>query len=154
MLRPRRTANVAAMRPIDPTKTAESGFSWKAALLAEIEAAARALADADPEQAIHQTRVRLKRVRTLARLAGADTISRTARALKYTLSGWRDLTALENAARDTAATARKKAAAALVDIAARLSQARITLGRPTVDDLGAALLQLKHDAAALPELSA
>ncbi len=141
------------MRATDPTKTAEGGFSWKAALLAEIEAAAIALADADPELATHQTRVRLKRVRMLARLGGADTVSRTARALKYTLAGWRDLTALENAARDTAATARKKAAAALVDIAARLSQARVTLGRPAVEDLGAALAQLKQDATALPELS-
>lgn len=141
------------MRATDPS-TAEDAFSWKAALLAEIEAAAAALVDADPEFAIHQTRVRLKRVRTLARLGGADTISRTARALKYTLAGWRDLTALENAARDTAGIARKKAAAALTDIAARLSQARVTLGRPAVEDLGAALVQLQRDAAALPDLSA
>jgi hypothetical protein len=137
----------------DEPKAAERGFSWKAALVAEIEAATIALADPDPELAIHQTRVRLKRVRTLARLGDADAISRTARALKYTLSGWRDLTALENAARDTARSARKKPAAALNDIAARLSQARVTLGRPSVDDLGAALAQLKADASALPERS-
>lgn len=129
-------------------------FSWKAALVSEIEAAAHALADPDPDQAIHQTRVRLKRVRTLARLGGADAISRTARALKYTLSGWRDLAALESAARETAAKARKKGASALIDIAARLSQARITLGRPTVDDLGAALQQLKLDAIGLGDLDA
>lgn len=147
-------ASVIAMRASESPKTAERGFSWKAALLAEIEAATVALADVDAEVAIHQTRVRLKRVRTLARLAGADTISRNARALKYTLSGWRDLTALENAARETATTARKKPAAALIDIATRLSQARITLGRPAVEDLGAALVTLKQDAAALPDLTA
>lgn len=142
------------MRATDPPKAAESAFSWKAALLAEIEAAALALTDADPEQAIHQTRVRLKRVRTLARLGGADTVSRTARALKYTLSGWRDLAALESAARETAVKARKKGAGALIDIAVRLSQARVTLGRPTVDDLSAALAQLKQDAGALFDLDA
>lgn len=138
----------------NPPKAAEGAFSWKSALLAEIDAAALALVDPDPEQAIHQTRVRLKRVRTLARLGGADRVSRTARALKYTLSGWRDLTALENAARETAVNARKKGAGALIDIAARLSQARVTLGRPTVDDLGAALAQLKQDADALFDLDA
>ncbi len=100
------------MRPLDPP------FSWKVALVSEIEAAAHALDDPDPDHAIHQTRVRLKRVRTLARLGGADAISRTARALKYTLSGWRDLAALEGAARETAVNARKKGAAALIDIAA------------------------------------
>jgi CHAD domain len=146
-------ANVVPMRASDPPNLMAAGFSWKAALLVEIEAASRALADPDTETAIHQTRVRLKRVRTLARLGRADTVSRNARALKYTLSGWRDLTALENAARETATTARRKAAAALIDIATRLSQARLTLGRPAVDDLGAALLLLQRDVAALPELT-
>ncbi|MDZ4776892.1 MAG: CHAD domain-containing protein [Alphaproteobacteria bacterium] len=140
------------MRPTDPPSPAAAGFAWKAALIAEIEAAAHALGDPDPDQAIHQTRVRLKRVRTLARLGDADGISRTARALKYTLSGWRDLTALENAARSTAVKARKKGAAALDDIAARLSQARVTLGRPKLDDLTAALDQLRFDALALSDL--
>lgn len=121
-------------------------------MIGEIEAAGRALSDADHDQAIHHTRVRLKRVRTLARLGGADTISRKARALKYTLSGWRDLAALESAARETAIGARKKEAAALVDIAARLSQARLTLGGPAVGDLSAAIDQLRRDAAALGDL--
>lgn len=134
------------MRPIDPA------FSWKAVLVAEIEAARRAITDPDPDQAIHQTRVRLKRVRTLARLGGAEAIGRTARALKYALAGWRDLAALENAARDTARTARKKGADALIDIAARLSQARLTLGRPTTDDIGVALGRLQLDALSLADL--
>jgi hypothetical protein len=134
------------MRPVDPS------FSWKVALVSEIEAAAHALDDPDPDHAIHQTRVRLKRVRTLARLGGADAISRTARALKYTLSGWRDLAALEGAARETAVNARKKGAAALIDIAARLSQARVTLGRPTMEDLSAALRQLRLEALELTDL--
>lgn len=132
-------------------------FGWKTALIGEIAAAERALSDTDHDQAIHQTRVRLKRVRTLTRLAaglgGASAVSRSARALKYTLSGWRDLAALESAARTTATGARKKGAAALIDIAARLSQARLTLGSPAIDDLSAAIAQLRADAAALPDLT-
>lgn len=137
------------MRPAYPART----FDWKAALVAEIEAAGRALADADHDQAIHLTRVRLKRVRTLARLGGAHGISRSARALKYALSGWRDLAALENAARSTAIGARRKGAAALIDIAARLSQARLTLGAPAVEDLAAAIDKLRHDAVALADIA-
>ena len=53
------------MRAVEPP-AAERGFAWKAALLAEIEAARAALKDGDIEQAVHQARVRLKRVRTLA----------------------------------------------------------------------------------------
>jgi hypothetical protein len=134
------------------SRNAPSAFSWKAALLAEIASARRALHDPDPDTAVHQARVSLKRVRALARLGGADSIARTARALKYALAGWRDLTALENAARDTAALSRPKAAAALEDIAARLSQARMTLGRPAIADLDEALARLRGDAEALGDL--
>lgn len=139
------------MRAIEPP-AAERGFAWKAALLAEIEAAGAALKDTDIEQAVHQARVRLKRVRTLAKMADADAIARAARALKYTLSGWRDLAALESAARDAAGGARRKGAAALTDIAARLSQAHLTLGAPALDDLTDALGRLRRDAEALPDL--
>lgn len=140
------------MRTLDTSRAVNGAFSWRAAIAAEIAAARQAIADSDHDQAIHQARVRLKRVRTLARLAGARSISRKARALKYTLSGWRDLAALENAARETALSAKRKGAAALVDIAARLSQARLTLGSPMVDDLSKALLDLQREVEGHPEL--
>lgn len=138
--------------PAPDSPAAERGFAWKAALLAEIAAADAALKDTDIEQAVHQARVRLKRVRMLSKMAGADAIARAARALKYTLSGWRDLAALESAARDAAGGARRKGAAALTDIAARLSQAHLTLGAPAIDDLSDALERLRRDAETLPDL--
>lgn len=105
------------------------GFDARGALDAELAAARRALRDDDPTVAVHQARVRLKRIRAIARLLtasqpeAAKALNAAARAVMAGLSQARDLAALEACARDRN----------LPTLAEALAARRAAMGKPPID---------------------
>jgi hypothetical protein len=105
----------------------------KRTLIAELEAAEAAFLNLAPDAAIHAGRVRLKRVRALARIAvlaapwTARRIDALARDIMAAMSAARDLAALEALAARSAKGARGGARKALEAVAMDLAAARADL---------------------------
>ena len=126
-----------------------AAFDVHAALRAELAAAREALRGADPAVAVHQGRVRLKRIRAIARLcmvkdpAAAKALNVAARAAMIGLSDARDLSALEAAAREIK----------LSDVADALAERRNALGPPPIPAARRKLPAVAAAIAAIPALS-
>lgn len=123
-------------------RTARIGFALGPAIRHELAQAAAALADADPAQAVHQGRVRLKRARALARLAvpsldgPARGFNAATRTVLARLSAARDLDALEACARSLTHRARAAQAEGLALLIRHIAATRAAAPAP---DIAAAL---------------
>ncbi len=124
----------------------------KPLLVGEIKAAEAALRAPDGVQAIHQTRLALKRVRTIARIvalagegAGA-TLNAAARDAMGELAGARDIAAMQAAAR------KGGDAPGLAQVLAGLDAARAEAERFGVTKAKRALAKLGRAARAMPEV--
>lgn len=128
---------------------AEGPFDVHAALARELAAARAAFALDDAVTAVHQGRVRLKRIRALARLAipkdraAAQALNTAARAAMAGLSDSRDLAAQEAVA----------ARAGLTALAAALATRRGALGPPPLAAARRRLAAVAKAIAALPPLT-
>lgn len=135
-------------------------FNLRAALSQELRAAAEELdkPNAKPK-AIHRARVRLKRARALARVGRAcapglaKVFNDSARTVMRALADARDLAALAESARKTAAHATKREASALAAIAAGIDAERLALGAPELDGVRAGLRDLIALAQVWPDAS-
>jgi hypothetical protein len=125
-------------------------FDLRGALRAELTAARSALRNDNPTFAVHQGRVRLKRIRALARLCmaknrdAAKTLNSAARAAMTGLSDARDLAALEAVALELG----------VADIADALAAKREALGPAPLLEARKKLAAVSSAIAAMPDMSA
>lgn len=125
-------------------------FDLRGALRSELTAARSALRHDDPTYAVHQGRVRLKRIRALARLcmakdrAAAKTLNAAARAAMTGLSDARDLAALEAVARELD----------VAHIADALAARREALGPAPLPEARKKLAAVSSAIAAMPDMTA
>jgi hypothetical protein len=133
----------------------------RAALSQEVRAATAELDGAQEHpKAIHRCRVHLKRARALARIGSASApglaqvFNDSARAVMRGLAPARDLTAFTEAARLTAASARRKARIALDYVANGLETLRLGARGPDLEAVRAGLRDLIALANVWPETSA
>ena len=128
----------------------QDAFDVRTALRAELTAARSALRNDDATFAVHQGRVRLKRIRALARLClpndrdAAKTLNAAARAAMAGLSDVRDLAALEAVARELG----------VGKIADALAAKRAALGPPPIAAARRKLAAVSSAIARMPDMNA
>lgn len=142
-------------------RSPQSAFDLRAALSQDVQAAIDELDGASEHpKAIHRCRVHLKRARALARIGSASApglasvFNDSARTVMRNLAPTRDLTAFAEAARLTAASARRKGGIALERIAGELDALRSAAPPPDLEAVRAGLRDLLALAHVWPETSA
>ena len=132
-------------------------FSVRAALALQMQAARDALALTDPGQAVHQTRIALKRLRVLARIAehvqpqGGAALEYAAQTAMKRLASARDLAAIEHAARAVSEKASAPDRAFLTRAANDFARTRPTIEAFALSEAGDAVIRLAPIIDAVPE---
>jgi hypothetical protein len=139
---------------------APPSFSLKAAIAEQVRAAHEAAHLVNAGDAVHQTRIALKRLRVLAAIAdealpeGGASLEFAAQAAMHRLAPARDLHAVENAARAVATTMKGPGAAFLVRAANEFALSRRAVETAALADTREALLRLNPIVDAAPEAGA
>jgi hypothetical protein len=134
-------------------------FSLKAAINTQMAAATAALALPDGAAAVHETRIALKRLRVLARIAdfaaqdGGAALELAAQAAMKRLAHARDLAALEHAARAIAEETKGDARQFLVRSASVFAWMRRLAEATALNEGAIAVVRLAPIAEAVPEIT-
>ena len=137
-----------AQTPPKQQRPPAAPFSLKASIAEQMRAADEAVQLVNAGEAVHQTRIALKRLRVLARIAdeaqpeGGAGLEFAAQAAMHRLAPARDLHAVENAARAVAKKLRGPAAAFLVRAANEFALSRRAVEAMALSEATEALLRL------------
>jgi CHAD domain-containing protein len=156
LVKAKRRKAEAEARPPEP---APAPFSLQAAIAVQMKAAEDALSAPDAGDAIHESRIALKRLRVLARVAdyarpqAGAALELTAQAAMKRLAPARDLAALEHAAAAVAQDADGEALAFLTRAAGEFSRSRRAAESAALREAEIALLRIGPIVAIIPEIT-
>lgn len=153
----KRLAKARQAKPVKQAEPPPAPFSLRARIAEQVRAASEAVLLVNSADAVHQTRIALKRLRVLSYIAdeaipqGGAGLEFAAQAAMHRLAHARDLAAVEHAARAVAKESKGPAQAFLVRAANEFALARRGAEITALSDASEALLRLTPIIEAVPE---